>query len=397
MKGGLLLDRASRSVKPRGARPPRPNPVRTVLRIVLGLSVVLSIVPRVTEWALGGRHPAADTPADVVLRVGDALADRNVDGVVAACAALLTAVLLAEIVLQLWVRRCHQHAILVAAGEASLRQLYLVRVPRQTTTGAGMRAQDPSGDLFRALTAAVPTRAQRWGRAPYVAFTLIGEPDQATALHYLVAGGTPAQRDQLADTLAATVTAQHVQAAVDVVDDPVAAAAHAPGTRWIAWQTYRLALPPHYPIRLPEDTDQTDLLASVVRALEPCADEHILELQIILQPIRGVLASFLHRGWRGHATALRLQLQNKEDYALSNDIRALETKLAGVPFYVTVRALAVVGSEGTGNIALERITNALGVYESRTSHLTQKWVGEGVHCVALDTEAPIHESAVVST
>jgi hypothetical protein len=333
----------------------------------------------------------------MVLRIGDMLADRNIDGLVAACAALLSAVLLAEIGLQLWIRRRHRHAILAAAGEAALRQLYLVRVPRQNTTQAGMRASDPSGDLFRALASAVPTRGQRRGRAPYVAFTLIGEPDQATALHYLVAGGTPAQRDQVADTLAATVTAHHVQAAVDAVDDPVEAAAHAPGARWIAWQTYRLALPPQYPIRLPEDTDQTDLLASVVRALEPCANEYILELQIILQPIRGALASFLHRGWRGHATALRLQLQHKEDYALSDDMRALETKLAGVPFYVTVRALAVVGSEATGKMALERITNALGVYESRTSHVTQKWVPERMQCVALDAEAQVRGGAAIST
>jgi hypothetical protein len=94
---------------------------------------------------------------------------------------------------------------------------------------------------------------------------------------------------------------------------------------------------------------------------------------------------------------LRLQLQNKEDYALSDDIRALETKLAGVPFYVTVRALAVVGNEVTGKIALERITNALGVYESRTSHVTQKWVAEQMHCVALGDEALMHDSAVIST
>jgi len=48
--------------------------------------------------------------------------------------------------------------------------------------------------------------------------------------------------------------------------------------------------------------------------------------------------------WRGHATALR-QLQNKEDYALSDDIRALKQNLRACFFYVTVRALAVVGRE----------------------------------------------------
>lgn len=397
MRGGFLLDRASRSVKPHGTQPPRPNPVRTVLRMVLVLSVVLSVVPSVTEWAHIGRFPAGDMPADIALRTAELLREWDIDGIVHACAALLVALLIAEIVLQLWLRRRHQHTILAAAGEASTRQLYMVRVPRQSTTPSGMRTSDPSGDLFRALAAAVPTRGQRWGRAPYVAFTLIGEPDQATALHYLVAGGTPTQRDQVAKTLAATVTAQYVQAAVDAVDDPIEAAIHGPGARCIAWQTYRLDLPPHYPIRLPDVTDQTDLLASVARSLQPCADEHILELQIVLQPIRGVGASFLHRGWRGHATALRLRLQNKEEYGLRDDVRALETKLAGVPFYVTVRALAVVGSETTGKIALGRITNALGVYESRTSHLTQKWVPERMYCVALHGAADDRGHAAMLT
>jgi hypothetical protein len=183
--------------------------------------------------------------------------------------------------------------------------------------------------------------------------------------------------------LYATVTGQQLHARVELIEDPVEAVLSAPGRRWVAWHTYHLELPPFYPIRLPEDTDQTDLLSVVVQALRPGKGEHLLELQVVIQPIRSVFASFLHRGWRGHATALRLRLQDKQDYALSDDVRALETKLAGTPFYATVRALVVVEDQHTARMALERITQALGNYESRTSHVTQRWVADRMQCVEI--------------
>ncbi len=64
----------------------------------------------------------------------------------------------------------------------------------------------------------------------------------------------------------------------------------------------------------------------------------------MLRPSRGAA---LDRSWQAHALRLLLRLQQKADYALAPDIQAVEAKLVGAPFTVTLRLVAVAESAAT--------------------------------------------------
>jgi hypothetical protein len=400
MRQGLFLDRASARISPRGTRPPRPGAFLSVLRnawllaLVLGVAVPLLANHYATQMVQPGTLPYH------IMRLDYTLQARGI-GPLATAGALLGGLLLAaELGAQIGLRAYHRRAILARAGRADQRIVLRVRTPRIAPVPGARLERDPSADLFRAVQAALPSRWQRLGHAPYAAFMLLGEPDQPAALQVVIAGGTEAQRKRMAAEIRAAIRGQQPHAVIEAIDDPLAAALqNAPA---VMWREFRLLLPPHYPLRLLDDVERTDILGPLLASLRVPAGVRCVEVQTIIQPIRGLAASFLHRGWRGHATALRLRLQQKQEYSLKDDAASIEAKLAGTPYYVTLRVVAVAerpaapghnstsypaqqsiynpGEAGassplqTARNAIGAITSALGVYEARTSHLVQRWV-----------------------
>jgi hypothetical protein len=345
------------------------------------ITLLLSVGPAFIQWCAQGQAVQPGTLPDAALIVSEQLYTSGALGPINRIALLLSAVLMIEIVGQLCVWQWQQVAILRRAGQPTQRLVYQVRIPRSTPQPGQRQHTTPSADLFRAIAAAIPSQGQRWGHAPYVAFTLLGEPDQATALQYVVAGGSAAQRAHLADVLRAAVVGEQPQAVVEQVHDQLHATVTTGTAPCVAWQHYRLLLPAYYPLRFVDDTEQSDLLGALAVALQPQANVTIGELQMTVQPIRSLWGSFLHRGWRGAGKAMQLRLQQRDDYALADDADALDTKLAGAPYYVTLRAVIAATDAPAAMGMVATMTGVLGQYESRTSHLVQRWMAQPLHLI----------------
>ncbi len=249
---------------------------------------------------------------------------------------------------------------------------------------------------WRSVLSGAPAGHPTWhaartlfGTAPWVAFTLTGVPDTPVAMGVVVADRQESRRAETVAAIRAILQGQLPGAQVDAVPDPLLTAL-TPGVT-VAWREYGLKLPPQFPLRFLDDITGSDLLGPFVSALAPHGTLRT-EAQIIVRPANRWV---LNWGWRGHATALLLNLQAKADYALTEDAKTIEAKLDAAPFEVTLRT--VVAAEGANaqlrlDMALNQIADVLGQYHQRTSHHLQTLVqiGAGQVQIADHTRSGSH-------
>jgi len=109
--------------------------------------------------------------------------------------------------------------------------------------------------------------------------------------------------------------------------------------------------------------------APLLGALQPRQGVLYTEIQLVLQARPDDVN--LSKGWRASATRRLLKLKARGEYALGDDAKALETKLAGPVYHTTLRAVAV--SEGdqasTARAELAEIGAVLGQYALATSFI----------------------------
>ncbi|MFO7167057.1 MAG: type IV secretory system conjugative DNA transfer family protein [Chloroflexota bacterium] len=375
---------------PRGTRPPRPGLlpaiVRSALLVVIGLALLREPLQQL-ERTFGSTRPAAQATG-VEPSSFAPLALPAPPGPELLAAALLSAALddawqplvraaalvgLLSIAAELLVAGCAMALQARTSAHHGRRGVYArVLLPREAGPGSGAARVGPDMELFSVLAAGLPTRGRLSGRAPWCALVIGAEPDQPAELGAFVAG-SERQRGRALALVSHAIAGLAPGAVVEPAEDPLRArAAQAPV---VMWREFGLALPPEYPLRLSAETP-ADTLGPLLAAVRPHAASYV-ELQIVVRPCAGALGWVLNRGWRGRGTALKLRLEQKEDYALAQDAAALETKLAGAPFEVTIRAVAVADNLDTGRAALDAVGNALAAYQARTASRLQRLVPIG--------------------
>jgi hypothetical protein len=257
------------------------------------------------------------------------------------------------------------------AARSGREGVYLrVLLPRNTgAPGAGASAK-PDPELFRVLAGGLSSRGRLLGRAPWCTFVIGASPDEPAELGVFVAGSAR-QRERLLALLGGAIGGIAPGAVVEPEADPLVSANTSGGH--VAWREFGLALPPEYPLRQLDGATAADLLGPLAAAVTP-RDARYIELQLAVRPFGGAAGWALNRGWRARATALKLRLEQKGDYALAPDIAALESKLAGAPFEVTIRAVAVADTPTSATAALDRVGDALAAYQARTASRLQRLV-----------------------
>jgi hypothetical protein len=421
---------------PKGSRVPQPMLVYWIVRtIFIGALVLFFASPTILTWAAAQRLPpsgqqrgglltgllldqrptAADQARDQGDRGAGVATDRDTFAPVLAAAAftvltphvvaalgkigiLGVCVMLGEVLLACWGmwkqrRTMPRMPITYLLVRATLPSF-------SPTSGRMGGSSTPSGDqFFRAIQQAIPhgTRSERFaGRAPWVAFTLTGIPDTPIAMGIVVADPQDARRAETAMALRAIIAGQLPGAQIDAVPDPFLTAL-TPGVT-VAWREYGLKLPPHYPLRFLDDIEGSDLLGPFVAALAPHGSIRT-EAQIIVRPATSWV---LNWGWRGHATALRLKLEAKADYALTDDTKTIEAKLGAAPFEATIRvAVVATGADADTQFetALNQIAEVLGQYHQRTSQHLQMLIqiGAGRSTIAEHRQGSKGSNRVTST
>jgi hypothetical protein len=406
---------------PRGARIPQPALVLWIARaLCIGTLILFFASPTILAWAhmqrplapagqrggllFGGllaTHPASGGPAQD--RQETPTERETVAPVIASVTlAVLTPRIVADLgkIGVLGVCLMLGEALLAAWGMARQRR----NLPRTPTTYLLLRAtmptfspssgrmggtSAPSGDQFyRALQQALPAVARgdrHAGTAPWVAFTLTGLPDRPIELGVVVADRRDKRRAEMANAIRAIMQGQLMGAQLDEAPDPLSAAL-APGVT-VGWREYGLRLPAHYPLRFLDDIEGSDLLGPLAAALAPRGTLRT-EAQIIVRPARRWA---LNWGWRGNAMALKLRLEAKADYALSEDAKRIEAKLDAAPFETTIRVVvAAEGADAAARVesALNEIAKVLGEYHQGTSHLLQELAQIGAGQAALTAATP---------
>ncbi|MBP1466735.1 hypothetical protein EYB53_013545 [Candidatus Chloroploca sp. M-50] len=252
-------------------------------------------------------------------------------------------------------------------GRLTLR----VRVPMPSAS----RATPTGADLFRALHRQLPVSSPWLGRSPTVSLTMTAHPDEPVTLGVVLTGGTGPQRDRWAAALRKTLLGLAPDAVIERWPDPLAAAA-TPG-RTLCHATWHLALPPWYPLRNAADHDPgTSLVGPLMAAMQPRQGVALTAAALTIRPRPD--DSHLARGWRASALRRMLRLSSKQDYALSPDGRALESKLGSPTYDVTLQAVALATSPATvaqAHAELAELHAVLGQYAARSGSRVQRWVG----------------------
>lgn len=369
--------RGSGTVLPRGQRLPQPDLVLHTMRGVV--LVCLLLVVGAEPWArwaeARAQRGAGATPAwsmaahaarflheqpllwQALLLVG-----------VLGCAVMIGELLTATFLL------LPLHGRMVQWGSRN-KEVFRIRSPQVAVKSGARLLLEPDHDVHRAIHQALPPGGRVHARTPWVAWTMLGQPDQPAELGLVVAGGTREQRARIAAALTNALVGAVSEVQVDPLEDPLAA--HLATGRVVAWREWRLHRGSHYPIRLLDDVDGGALLGPILAALRPRGGTMVSELQIIVRPIRSAKGWKLHQGWRGRTMALKLKLEAKADYALAPDIKALEAKLGGAAYELTVRATAIAhGAAATedAQAALDALGDALGAYHARTGGTLQRFV-----------------------
>lgn len=261
--------------------------------------------------------------------------------------------------------------------------------PAHDATGTNTSVARP-GALMRMVHGGV---AKRFWMHPAPAYTLLisGAPDLPAELGALI-GGTPDDQQRAAGVLDGAVRSSAPGAQISAIDDPLIAAA-TPG-HWIAWQRFGLALPPAYPLHTPAIVVENELAGILLAAVRPRGSVVHAGLEIALQPQGGMTGWALGKQWRARAMALKLTLEQRQDYALAPDIAAIEAKLGDAAFEATIVATAVAGQREEAIAALRAIGDALGAFQQRTASRLQRLIPLGRPLVYRITEG--QERQIVS-
>ncbi|MCS6938056.1 MAG: ATP-binding protein [Roseiflexaceae bacterium] len=223
------------------------------------------------------------------------------------------------------------------------------------------------GALMRLIHGGTASRS--WVHAaPRYTLLVSGAPDLPAELGVLITG-SPQERQRTMTALDGAVRSSAPGTLISAANDPLLAAA-TPG-RWIAWQRFGLALPPAYPLHAPTVAIETELAGVLLAAVRPYASVAHAGLEVALRPQVGWA---LGRQWRARATALKLALEQRQDYALAPDIAAIEAKLGDAAFEATIVATAVAECLDDAIAALHAIGDALGAFQQRTASRLQRLV-----------------------
>ncbi|MGQ9829440.1 MAG: type IV secretory system conjugative DNA transfer family protein [Roseiflexus sp.] len=258
-----------------------------------------------------------------------------------------------------------RHAVRRAA-----RSTICLRVrPACNLTGMNAPVAKP-GALMRMIHGGIAKRFWIHPAPPY--FLLInGAPDLPAELGTLITGAPDDQQRALV-VLDGAVRSSAPGARIHGIDDPLITAA-TPG-RWIAWQRFGLALPPAYPLHTPTLVVENELTGVLLAAVRPHSSVVHAGLEIALRPHGGMTGWALGKQWRARAMALKLMLEQRQDYALAPDIAAIEAKLGDAAFEATIVATAVAGSRDDAAAALRAIGDALGAFQQRTASRLQRLI-----------------------
>ena len=261
-----------------------------------------------------------------------------------------------------------QTSVMRRQGTLTLR----IRLPQRTTA----RETTSGADLFRALHHQLPVSSSWSGQSPWFTLTLSARPDEPAELGLVIAGGSARQRDGWAAAIRKSIQGLAPDAVVERVADPLASALTA--GRMMTWAEWRPSLPASYPIRLHNDHEASDLLGPLLAALQPRPGVVATELHLSLRP--RPVDSHLARGWRAAGMRRLLRLRGNQEYALSPDARALETKLGGPVYDATLRAVAVAADAdqmAQARAELDELHAVLGQYAARSASRLQRWVRSG--------------------
>lgn len=270
-----------------------------------------------------------------------------------------------------------QRQLYECAGSLVLR----VRLPQ--TQGKSTVTVDTATDLLRALHQQLPPTPPLF--TSWLVLTLGAHRDEPAELGIVIGGSIARLRRHIAAVVRKSIEGLAPDAVVDVRPDPLAEAC-AIG-RTVTWSEWRTALSPSYPLRLHTDQAQGTLLGSLAAAVAPRDGMVYEEVQVVLQARRDDV--HLARGWRAAATRRLLRLKGRHEYTLPPDVPALEAKLAGPAFHVTLRAVAVAEPSHASAAAAElaEIDAAISQYAARSGSRLQRWVRASTRNVRL-REAP---------
>jgi hypothetical protein len=372
-------------LKPPGTLPPSPNWPLIVARLVVFLCLVLLAARSpLLRWAdaqpvRAVTRPAAIAPANKTPTTATAATTR----LAATSAHVIHTVLrppgfvavwgigiagLTAMALELFIA-----ALLLVVQTMRMRgveRTYLrIRTPRTTTLHSTGARSGAGADTFRAVHDMLPTNGMLTGRAPWIACTLVGRPDEPVELGAAI-GGDARQRTIVAGSLRKIIVGQAPEAVVDERPDPLTAAIE-PGAV-VAWCDFSLALSPSYPLRLHSDVEHSDLLGPLAAALTPRAGVRHTEAQII---VRARKDWELTRGWRAAGTRRLLHMKAKQVYAIGDDAATLEDKLNGPVYDTTVRVIAIAQGRQHVSAAYAEIAEAaavLGQYAARSGSRLQR-------------------------
>jgi hypothetical protein len=200
------------------------------------------------------------------------------------------------------------------------------------------------------------------GRAPWLALTLHGQPGEPLELAVFLAAPDRRRLAALCASVQAAIEGHVPHALVEPVDDPLTASL--PPTSLLAWQSFAMQGPHSLPLRALADVEG-DLFAPLASALRP-RDVVATELQLILRAERSWA---LTSGWRADGRRRLLRLQQRDDPALSPDVRRLEARLDAPAFAVRMQVIVVATgttAQSCAQAALQQVRQALDGFARRT-------------------------------
>lgn len=361
---------------PPASRPPQPDLLLHIVRALAFASIALAFTRPVALPLLVATPPQGalsalrlmNDPAIASLALLRYVFEPAIFSVVVIGAQAALWVLLGELLFALAAAILARHA----ARRAMRAPLCLrVRPTIRPTERIGPAAKP--GALMRLIHGGMAFR--HWTHAtPRYVLLVSGAPDLPAELGALIIGA-PEERQRALIVLDGAVRSSAPGTLVNAADDPLLAAA-LPG-RWIAWQHFALALPPAYPLHAPTVAVETELAGVLLAAVRPYGSVAHAGLEVALRPQGGMTGWALGRQWRARATALKLALEQRQDYALTPDIAAIEAKLGDAAFEATIVATAVAECLDDALTALHAIGDALGAFQQRTASRLQRLVPRG--------------------
>ncbi len=358
---------------PPASRPPRPDLPLHIVRALAFACIALACAHPLALplLAASSSQPALSVsrlmndPAIASFALLRAIFEPSMLSMLVIAAQLALGILLAELSFALaWALLSHH------AARRAMRAPLCLRIRPTGSAAEQTGATAKPGALMRLIHGSAA--AHSWTHAaPRYMLLVSGAPDLPAELGALLIGA-PEEQQRAMIALDGAVRNSAPGTLVNTTDDPLLAAM-LPG-RWVAWQRFGLALPPAYPLRAPSIAVETELAGVVLAAVRPYGSVAHAGLELALRPQGGMTGWALGRQWRARATALKLALEQRQDYALAPDIAAIEAKLGDAAFETTIVATAVAERREDALAALRAIGDALGAFQQRTASRLQRLV-----------------------